>query len=68
VYAYVMADGHPPSHPWLRVACYSGDCVLLAESSSVPPVAEPEEEEEEEQEVEDDIPDLTGFVIDTMKQ
>ncbi|CAL8363488.1 unnamed protein product [Lota lota] len=27
----------------------------------------PEEEEEEEQEVEDDIPDLTGFHIDTMK-
>ncbi|CAL8265594.1 unnamed protein product [Merluccius merluccius] len=27
----------------------------------------PEEEEEEEQEVEDDIPDLTGFLIDNMK-
>ncbi|KAG7273798.1 hypothetical protein CRUP_016542, partial [Coryphaenoides rupestris] len=38
------------------------------ESSSVPPVAEPEEEEEEEQEEDDDIPDLTSFVIDTMKQ
>ncbi|XP_070699253.1 pre-mRNA cleavage complex 2 protein Pcf11 [Pempheris klunzingeri] len=44
------------------------------ESSTVPPPADPpaiEEEEEEEQqddEVEDDIPDLTSFTIDDMKQ
>ncbi|XP_030216244.1 pre-mRNA cleavage complex 2 protein Pcf11 [Gadus morhua] len=35
----------------------------------VPPVAPgPEEEEEDEQEIDDDVPDLTGFLIDTMKQ
>ena len=35
----------------------------------MPPVAPgPEEEEEDEQEIDDDVPDLTGFLIDTMKQ
>lgn len=47
--------------------------LFFPESSSAPPPAlPPEEEEEEEQEVEgegeDDVPDLTSFSIDDMKQ
>lgn len=45
--------------------------MLISESTSVTQsqsVPEEEEPEEEEQEEDDTLPDLTGFVVDDMKQ
>lgn len=45
--------------------------LFISESTSVTPaqsVPEEEEPEEEEQEEDDTLPDMTGFVVDDMKQ
>lgn len=55
---------------YLVVTSFQRLVSVFSESSSTVPLAPPaEEEEEEEQEVEDeDLPDLTSFSIDNMKQ
>lgn len=69
--------GHPSAQTWplktLNVIILSLELYLLPETASVaaPPTASPvaEDEDEDEQEVEeDDMPDLTSFTIDDMKQ
>lgn len=52
-----------------RLDNFTQPCVLLfPETTAAPASPPPAEEEEEEEHVDDDIPDLTSFSLDDMKQ
>lgn len=47
---------------------FISESASVTPSQSAPEEEEPEEEEEEEQDDDDVLPDLTGFIVDDMKQ
>lgn len=47
---------------------FISESASVTQSQSAPEEEEPEEEEEEEQDDDDVLPDLTGFIVDDMKQ